>query len=170
MNRWVMAFPCLVYLTSVGTCSSPLQADGNTLINTTDAVTGVMLVYWQNSLGFGTVTAFNFTTSYYSISLSLNFLLTLMIVARLILYIRYLRKATGASGGSSGLHTCTATTTVVTILIESYALHAIALLLYIVPWAVDSPVANIFSGIGGATQVCAVFTFSQCGMTLDIVV
>ena len=71
-----MAFPCLMYLTSVGTCSSPLQADGDVLINTADAVIGIILVY-QSSLGFGTVTTVNVSTSYYSISLSLDILLTL---------------------------------------------------------------------------------------------
>ena len=29
MNYWVIAFPCLMYLTSFGTCQILLQADGH---------------------------------------------------------------------------------------------------------------------------------------------
>ena len=40
MNHWAMAFPYLMYLASVGTCSSPPQAGGDTLTDATDASAG----------------------------------------------------------------------------------------------------------------------------------
>ena len=40
MNYWVMAFPCLMYLTSVGTCSNRLQHCGDRLTNIADSSNG----------------------------------------------------------------------------------------------------------------------------------
>ena len=158
MNGWAMAFPCLIYLACVGACSSPLQADNNKLTNT-NVVTGIAYIYALSDTSVSSNTLSNFGTSYYSICLSLNVLLTLMIVARLIVHIWNLRKATGASGGPSGLHTATATAA--TMLIESYALYAVAVLLYIVPWAVDSWALYLFSGALGSAQVRVDFPLLQ---------
>jgi hypothetical protein len=77
----------------------------------------------------------------YSISLSLNVILTLMITARLILHHRNLRNAIGASSGVSGLYT-----TIVTILVESCALYAITFLPFIVSDAVGSYTLYLFEG------------------------
>jgi len=60
-----------------------------------------------------------FGVPYLSISVSLNVLLTLMIVIRLILYGRNIRAATGSLAGISGLYK-----TISTMLIESCALFA----------------------------------------------
>ena len=100
---------------------------------------------------YGTATATNIATSYYSTCLLLNVLLTLMIVTRLILHIRDVRETAGASKGFSGLHAVSAT--VVTMLIESYALYAVALLSFVVSWAVQSGVGSLLSTVVGATQV-----------------
>lgn len=91
-------------------------------------------------------------TAYYSISLSLNVILTLMIIVRLVLHRRNVRRAVGTSGGTTGLYT-----TIVIMLVESYALYAISLLLYIVPLALNSPVQFIFSKTLGELQVCAAY-------------
>jgi hypothetical protein len=79
-----------------------------------------------------------------------------MIVMRIILHIRAFKKAIGASSGFEGLHTVAA------MLIESYALYAITLLLYIVPWALEGSFATLFNGALGAVQVRVVFTFPRC--------
>ena len=115
-----------------------------------------MYIY-ERSTGGVDVTSSN--TAYFSISLSLNVLLTLMIITRLILHIRNIRKTIGAPDGSSGLHT--AATTVVTMLVESYSLYAVSFLLYLVTWAIDpnSPVVDIFSKPLGHVQVRAVVAF-----------
>ena len=93
--------------------------------------------------------------SYYSISLSLNLLLTLMITTRLVLHSRNIRNAVGALSGAGDLYAA-----VVTMLVESSALYTAALLLYFVPNAAGSYVAFIFIAIG-EIQVRAVFTFSR---------
>ena len=88
--------------------------------------------------------------TYFSISLSLNILLTVMIVVRLVLRSRNIRTAMGCPAGISGLYKTTAT-----MLIESSALFAVCSLLVIIPWAVHSPVANAFTRILAETQVRA---------------
>jgi hypothetical protein len=102
----------------------------------------------------------NLGLSYYSISLSLNVFLTLMIVTRLVLHSRNIRNAMGAPAGNSGLYKA-----VITMLIESCALYAVTLLLFIVPWAVDwfqgifSPVPEVSFPILFETQVRFVSAF-----------
>ena len=163
MNRWVIAIPCLMYLASIGMYSSPLQANGDTLTSVTGVAMGIASVCKASGL-IGT----NLNTAYVSVSLSLNVLLALMIVIRLMVHIRDVRKTLGTSNGLNSLFTTTAT--VVTMLIESYALYAVALLLYVVPWAVDSPILGIFNGVTGAVQVCVVFTFARCTTPCDVTV
>jgi len=91
------------------------------------------------------------TIPYYSISLSLNILLTLMIVIRLILHGRNVRIATGSSAGISGLYN-----TIATMLIESSALFAVSALLVIGPMATnDISLLNLTAPILTETQVRA---------------
>jgi len=79
------------------------------------------------------------TLPYISISLSLNILLTLMIVVRLVLHGRNVRAATGSPIGISELYKVIAT-----MLIESSPLFAVSSVLVIGVMAVDSPLTNIF--------------------------
>ena len=155
-----MVFPCLMYLASVGTCSSPPQDSSGTLTNITRVAMGIVYIYQGSGIRVDYIASIYFTTAYFSICLTLNVILTLMIVIRLLVHIRNLRKITGSSDGSGALYT--AATTVVTMLIESYALYAVALLLYIVPWAVDSWVLGFFAKSLGSIQVRAVFNFALC--------
>lgn len=115
---------------------------------------GVALI-WQishtASIASNSVTIANFGTPYYSISLSLNVILTLMIVIRLGLYNKNVRNAMGAPAKARGFYN-----TAITMLIESCALYAVSYLLFIGPWAIGSPVSNIFFPILAETQVCAV--------------
>ena len=84
---------------------------------------------------------------YFSISLSLNVLLTLMIVIRLILHARNTRIALGMTG-VGGL--CKA---IVTMLVESSALYAVSSLLVIGPWGSGNYASNAFFLILAQTQV-----------------
>ena len=126
------------------------------LTNTTDVALGIARIYYGSGMRKYTDTSVNITTSYVSICLSLNILLTLMIVLRLMVHIRRVRSATGASDGSSGLHTTAST--VAMMLIESYALYASVFLAYIIPYALDSWAATLFTGLIGTAQVRVVFT------------
>ena len=85
---------------------------------------------------------------YYGISLSLNVLLTLMIVVRLTIHTRNTRTALGMTG-IGGLSKA-----IVTMLVESCAIFAVSSLLVIATWG-KSPIVNIFLPILYQTQVCA---------------
>ena len=104
---------------------------------------GIMLTY-QTSKEFNRI---DFGVPYFSISLSLNILLTLMIVIRLLLHTRNTRTALGITG-VGGL--CK---TIITMLVESCILYAVSSLLVIGPWAADIPVANAFLAILPEIQV-----------------
>ena len=98
----------------------------------------------------------NITLSYYSISLSLNVLLTLMIIARLILHSRNIQNAMGYLNRANGLYK-----TVATMLVESCALYAISLLLFIVPYRVGDGAQLIFLPVLANCQVRAISHFSH---------
>ena len=85
--------------------------------------------------------------SYLSISFSLNVILTLMIVIRLILHTRRIRTTMGKGGiGESSK-------AVVTMLVESGALFAVSLLLVLGTWGAKNYVAESFFPILSETQV-----------------
>ena len=86
---------------------------------------------------------------YYSISLSLNVILTLMIIIRIILHARHARTAAGTTGTAGLYHS------IITMLIESCALYSVSLLLVIGPWGAENPVTNFFLAVLPETQVRA---------------
>lgn len=119
---------------------------------------GIMLIYQSSrpESNLRNPTAiFDFAIPSYSISLSLNVLLTLMIVARLILHDRKFGKAMGAPATTGGLYN-----SIVTVLVESSALYAVSVLLFIGLWASNNPSANVFSPILAGTQVRPFFIHS----------
>ena len=87
----------------------------------------VMLYFRQHPWANGILPKFSqFGVPYLSISVSLNILLTLMIVVRLALHGRKIRAATGSAAGISGLYN-----TVSTMLIESCALFTVSSLVVV---------------------------------------
>ena len=155
-----MAFPCLIYLASVGACSSPPQAECDTLINIADIATGIAHICQESGVRLSIFTAIDIGISYFSISLSLNIILMFMIVTRLILHIKNIRKTIGTSDGSRGLQA------IVTILVESYALYVIPFLIFTISWAIRGRFTGTFANIVGPSQVRAVFPFPRCAATV----
>ena len=90
----------------------------------------------------------NFRIAYTSISLSLNVLLTLMILVRLVLRAENVRAATGSPAGLSRLYK-----TIATVFIESSALYAVNSLLLIGVRIADSSAEAIFLPVLGQVQV-----------------
>ena len=80
--------------------------------------------------------------TYFTVSFSLNLLLTSMIIIRLILHRRNIRSAMGASAGADQLYG-----TVITMLIESSAFYAISFLLFFGPWAAGNSLQGTFWSI-----------------------
>ena len=106
---------------------------------------GVMLIHQSSQVASDDWSAI----PYFSISISLDLLLTLMIVIRLILFARNTRTAVGMVGIGE---LCRA---IVTMLIESSTLYAVNSLLFVVSWATGSHAAQIFLPVLAETQVRA---------------
>lgn len=131
--------------------------------NFTGTGTGIANIYFTPTNAPLIGAAYIIVSSYYVICLVLNILLTLMIIAKLILHRRNLRHAIGTSNGATGVYT-----TIVTILLESYTLYAIALLSYIITWAMQSAGVYVTARILGNVQVCTVFHFPHVQAQNDI--
>ena len=161
MNYWVMALPSLMYLASVGACLNPSQAIAILLANATVTALGISLAYQSarpdNLLRNSQI--IDFGLPYYFISLSLNLLLTFMIVIRLVLHSRNIRNAMGPLAKSDRLYR-----TIVTILVESSALYAVNFVLFIGPWRTINAAQYIFLPILNETQVrvASAFHFGRC--------
>jgi len=125
----------------------PLQKPATVLwTNPINVGMGIVILYFQaNKYGYTDLIPVHphFGIPYLSISVSLNVLLTLMIVIRLILHGRNVRAATGSTAGITGL--CK---TVATILIESCALFAGTSLVVVAALirAADYSDENFYSG------------------------
>jgi len=117
--------------------------------NVINTAMGVLTICYATIEGRGLTTIWS-TLLYLSISLSLNIILTLMIVIRLILHSKGVRITTGSPGGISGLYKI-----ISTMLIESSALFAVSSLLVIAPLAAGSLVTRTFYSILAQTQVRA---------------
>ena len=119
---------------------------------TADAAMGILFIYQtsQPDNSIWSSVAISFGIPYFSISLSLNMILTLLIVTRLVLHNRNVRTAMGVPPGFGGLYKA-----IVTMLVESSALYAVSSLLFVAPWGAGSHVADIFLPILAETQVGA---------------
>lgn len=118
-----------------------------------NTATGTVFIYQTSQPADSISSVISFGYPFFIISFSLNVLLTLMIVTRIFWHARQCQ-IVGLPPTDITLYTA-----VVTMLIESFALHSVSYLLYIVPWAANSPVSNIFP-ILVQTQVRTTFTFS----------
>ena len=154
MNYLVIVFPCLVYLAAFGMCSSLCKPTRKHSVNVTGVAMGIVFIHQilqPNGVLYGV--AISVGIPFFSISVSLNVLLTLMISIRLILHSRDTQAAMGAPAGVSGLYK-----TVISMLIESCALYAVNSLLFIIPWAAGgSWVAVVFLPLLAEIQVCPDF-------------
>ena len=99
---------------------------------------GVSIVY-QTSQPVGTWISVFLGSPYYAISLSLNVILTFMIIVRLALHSRGIRNALGRIVKPDRLYTM-----LITILVESSALYAVSCILYIAPWYAGNFLSNTF--------------------------
>ena len=131
-------------LGSVGTYFSSLRTVVTLKVNVVNVATGLLSVFLGGLAARRRFYAVNVSTS-----LSLNILLTLMIVARLVLHSRDIRAILGAPlSGTSGLYKTT-----ITMLIESCALFAVNSLLVIGLLFTNNHAANTFLAILAIIQV-----------------
>ena len=85
-------------------------------------------------------------TSYYIISLSVNILLTILITIRLLLYRRRVIATLPPEYGKHYL-------SLAAIMIESAALYSAFALLFIITYALNNPINQIFLAVASSAQV-----------------
>ena len=102
------------------------------------------------------------TLPYFAISLSLNILLTLMIVVRLILHTRSVRNVMGRTG-SGGFFKA-----IITMLIESCALYAVNSIVFIGLWGARNYAERLFRFTLTETQVRAFPRLRSLGRLSDV--
>jgi succinate-acetate transporter protein len=115
---------------------------------------GILVLFETNlpASNLWTALSVKFTLSYFSLSLSLNVLLTFLIVIRLLLHRQRTRKHLGAKHA-------THYTSIAAMLVESSALYSAFSLIFIVSYARNSPVQNLFLPVLAEVQVNI---FSKC--------
>ena len=79
----------------------------------------------------------NFTPLYFWLSLALNLSMTLAIVARLLFFRWRIARALGAKFGSQY-------TSIAAIVVESAFISSAGFLLFLIPFGINSPLANLF--------------------------
>ncbi len=89
----------------------------------------------------------SYGTAYYAISLGVNILLTVLIMFRLYMYRRRLLQASLPS--EHGKHYVS----LAALIIESAALYSVFALMFLISYAVQHPINQIFLGVASSTQV-----------------
>ncbi|KAH8106920.1 hypothetical protein BXZ70DRAFT_965721 [Cristinia sonorae] len=89
-------------------------------------------------------------TSYYAISLSVNIILTLLIIVRLIMYRREIAKSLPADYASHY-------TSLAALFVESAALYTLFAILFLITYAIDNPTNQVFLGMAAAAQQIAAY-------------
>lgn len=131
LHRWVFEFH---------------PSTGQHPTNVIDLGSGIAIIYHQAVDPFTNNVAFGIP--YFSISFSLNFILTLMIVIRFIRHRKQINDAMGPEVKFDTLYKA-----IITIIVESSALYAISLLLYVGPWGAGNSAQFIFFPVVAQTQV-----------------
>ena len=113
---------------------------------------GIMTLYKTSrpdSSLFSGITV-SFGLPYFTISVALNVLLTLIIACWLLLHDRNLKEAIGFHSGISSIYR-----SIVTMLVESCALYAIVSICFIVPYAMSDHASAIFLSMLSRVQIIA---------------
>lgn len=93
-----------------------------------------------------------FDVPFFSISFALNILVTILIVVRLILKKKKIQNAMSGTADIGGSYMA-----IIAIIVESYAICAIAVTLYLATWGARSPLQCVFLQIIAQMQVRTVF-------------
>jgi len=127
---YIIALPILVYLGDISM--------------------GVMTLFQASRPGASlwTKVTTNFGIPYFSLSVTLNVLITLLITGRLLLYRHQVRRTLGAANASTVPYV-----SIVAMITESSMLYAVFSLLFIGPYASESHVSDIFLPILSQIQI-----------------
>lgn len=151
---FIMIVPILMLLCSIGKQLKYLLFSRHYLRLKFSLATACLFAYETSSpSGFFSKTTTSFALPFFAISLSLNILLTLMIVLRLA---AYRQKGRNIFGQAYGQHYGS----ISTMFIESAALYTICSILLLATYATGHPINQIWLGISPAVQVVFDLTFT----------
>ena len=102
----------------------------------------------QPGLSFYSAVPLAYGTSYYAISLGSNIVMTVLIMARLLIYRRTITSSLGLSTEHARDYTSLGT-----IIIESASLYSVFAILFLITYAVNNPINQIFLVVANAAQV-----------------
>jgi len=100
----------------------------------------------QPGLSFYSKIPLAFGTAYYSLSIGMNVILTILITSKLLLYRRRFKNASGASNPNKFY------TSLMTIFVESAALYSTFAICFLITYAINNPLNQIFLGFTTAGQ------------------
>jgi hypothetical protein len=136
---WVVcAIPALLYMGSVGEALSTRSI----LCNLTIVLYQALGICFLKQVGATSQSPWasagiNFTIPYYSMSLALNILVTILIVVQLLIYRSRINQALGKNHGAHYA-------SVAAMVVESAAMYSSFALLFLVPFALNHPLSQIF--------------------------
>ncbi|KAH9840970.1 uncharacterized protein C8Q71DRAFT_721400 [Rhodofomes roseus] len=134
--RAMFAIPCLMLLASIILGSIVLRD-----------IAAMAQAGTSNSTPFAVA---DLTLSYYTISLALNILVTIMIAARLLAHRHHIARLLGSHHAASYANTAA-------IIVESAVLYAVFAFAFLVSFGVDSAVSNVFINFVNSTQAVSAF-------------
>jgi len=130
-HYWILVLPVLMYLGSISM--------------------GIMTIFQSSrpNANLWTSVTVDFGLPYFSISASVNVLLTLLISARLFMHQRRMQKNLGSTRGLLPYNS------IITMMVESSAIYAVSSLLFIGTYGANSTSSLIFLPILSQTQIIA---------------
>lgn len=113
----------------------------------------------QPGLSFYSALPLAYGISYYALSLSVNMVLTALIIIRLY---QYRRMVTSTLPAEYARHYVT----LGTVFVESAALYSVFALTFLITYAVNNPINQVFLSVAQATQVCCIVS-PHCDVLTD---
>lgn len=100
----------------------------------------------QPGLSFYSALPLAYGTSYYAVSLGVNVVITILITIRLFQYRRMIMRSLPGEHADQYL-------SLASVLVESAALYSVFALLFLITYAVNNPMTQIWLAVAQATQV-----------------
>jgi len=148
----MLVWRCVIIYRDFGVLSGRIVLTVTGLMQLASYVLGVFFLLQLSSPSSSPYTnvgqSINWTGPYLCLSLAINIVLTFLIVIRLLLYRRTMVQLLGPGHA-------TECTTVVATLIESAAVYTTFVLLFLIPFAMQSPISYTFVQVMGEAQLIA---------------
>ncbi|KAG2340469.1 hypothetical protein BDR05DRAFT_966731 [Suillus weaverae] len=148
----LMVWRCVIIYRDCGICPWPILGMLGTML-LGSFVLGTLFLYQISSPSSSPFSAagttINFTLPYFFFELATNIIVTILIVLRLYFYRLHMKQAL------LGPRHVAEHTSVESMIVESAAIYSTFSLLFLIPFATKSPVANVFMQVLGETQLIA---------------